>query len=283
MGHDVGVPDGHVYPPTDRPRVVGITIAPVKGLALSLRQEVWLGPVGVREDRAFFLVDASRRMVNGKTLGRLVQVAADFSAERGALTLTFPDGHLVAGVVALAEPQPVQFYRGQFDAQIVIGPWAAALSEFCGREVVMCRAPVTRQGADRGVRGAMSLVSRASLEALRAAAAVDAPIDSRRFRMLFEIDGVGAHAEDAWPGRMLDVGAATVRINDLVGRCAVTTHDPDTGTVDLPTLHILRRYRGNVDSVEKLPFGVFGEVIRPGRVRLGDAVTPEPISRLASA
>jgi uncharacterized protein YcbX len=262
--------------------VVGITIAPVKGLALSPRQEVRLGPIGVREDRAFFLVDARRRMVNGKTLGRLVQVAADFSADRGTLTLAFPDGHSVAGALALAEPRPVQFYRGKFDAQTVIGPWAAALSEFCGREVVVCRAPLTRQGVDRGVRGAISLVSRASLDALRRAGAVAAPIDPRRFRMLLEIDGVGAHAEDTWRGRTLGIGEATVRINDLVGRCAVTTHDPDTGTVDLPTLHILRRYRGNIDSVEKLPFGVFGEVIRPGRVRVGDSVTPEPISRFAS-
>ena len=44
------------------------------------------------------------------------------------------------------------------------------------------------RGRDRG--GWVSLVSRGSLERLRAEAGVDEPVDGRRFRMLFEIDGV---------------------------------------------------------------------------------------------
>jgi hypothetical protein len=34
-----------------RPRVAWISVAPVKGLALALREEVLLEPFGVREDR----------------------------------------------------------------------------------------------------------------------------------------------------------------------------------------------------------------------------------------
>jgi uncharacterized protein YcbX len=126
-------------------------------------------------------------------------------------------------------------------------------------------------GSDRGARGSISLVSTASLERLAAEAGVEA-VDARRFRMLFTIDRVGAHAEDGWVGRDVAVGEAVVRPNGLVGRCAVTTHDPDTGTPTLDTLHVLRGYRRDVPSDEPLPFGVWGEVVRPGRVRVGDAV-----------
>ena len=56
--------------------------------------------------------------------------------------------------------------------------------------------------ADRGRRAvAASLVSRGSLERLREEPGAEAPVDGRRFRMLFEIDGVPAHEEDDWIDR----------------------------------------------------------------------------------
>ena len=60
-------------------------------------------------------------------------------------------------------------------------------------------------------------------------------------------------------------------MQEVVGRCAVTTHDPDTGVRDLDTLRILARYRPP-DSGEPLPIGVWGGVEQPGIVRVGDAV-----------
>jgi hypothetical protein len=38
---------------------------------------------------------------------------------------------------------------------------------------------------------------------------------------------------------------------------------------------VLGTYRGEVETSEPLPFGVWGEVVEPGRVRLGDPVEPE--------
>ena len=58
-----------------------------------------------------------------------------------------------------------------------------------------------------------------------------------------------------------------------VGRCAVTTHDPDTGRRSLDTLQLLAETRGDVPTTEALPFGVWGTVLTPGRIRLGDEVT----------
>ena len=99
-------------------------------------------------------------------------------------------------------------------------------------------------------------------------------MDGRRFRMLFGIDGVDAHAEDGWLGRHVEFGDAVVVPHGLVGRCAVTTKSPETGEKDLDTLRTIKRYRPDVDGEEPIPFGVFGSVERPGRVRVGDAVKP---------
>ena len=59
-----------------------------------------------------------------------------------------------------------------------------------------------------------------------------------------------------------------------VGRCAVTTQNPETGSPDLDTLKALARYRGDVVTTEPLPFGIYASVAQPGRVRVGDPVEP---------
>ncbi len=92
--------------------------------------------------------------------------------------------------------------------------------------------------------------------------------------MLIEVDGVDAHAEDRWLGQRLQVGGAVLRFDGHVGRCLVTTRDPETGVVTLPTLDLLRGYRRDLESTEPLPFGIYGRVLRPGTVRVGDTVEP---------
>ena len=52
----------------------------------------------------------------------------------------------------------------------------------------------------------------------------------------------------------------------------ITTRDPETGVVDLKTLHLLQSYRGELETDEPLPFGVYGAVRRAGRIRVGDPV-----------
>ncbi len=90
--------------------------------------------------------------------------------------------------------------------------------------------------------------------------------------MLIEIDGVPAHDEDGWVGQRARVGGASVRWIGHVGRCLTTSRDPDTGTIDLPTLDMLGGYRGQSKTTEPLPFGIYGEVIEPGDIRVGDPV-----------
>lgn len=234
------------------------------------RPELTLTASGVADNRRFFLVDERGRLVNGKHVGELTTIAARYDHERGVLTLTFPDGGGVEGTIRRGEPFRAHFFSRTLPARPVLGPWSDALSEWFGRTLRLVEG-VERGGVDRGRRGAVSLISRASLDGL-ARVAGEPEIDGRRFRMLVEIDGVDAHEEDAWVGARVRIGAAHVRFTGHVGRCSITTRDPETGLVDLPTLDLLRSYRGDLDTTEPLAFGVYGEVLEGGRVAVGDAV-----------
>ena len=158
------------------------------------------------------------------------------------LALTFPDGSRVEGVVELGEPVDAELYRLRRASHRVIGPWQEAISRHSGTPLTLLWAD--ESAVDRTPEGGtVSLLSRASLERLREEAGVEDEVDGRRFRMLFEIDGVEAHEEDRWIGREVRIGEATVRFNGDVGRCVVTSRDPDTGEIDLPTLVTLAKYR----------------------------------------
>jgi uncharacterized protein YcbX len=252
--------------------VAWVSVAPVKGLRLQHRDEVRLDESGVRGDRAFFLVDERAVMVSATRLGPLVAVVPEHDAQAQTLSLRFPGGDEVAGRIELGEPESVRFYGLKLRARPVRGPFSESLSRHCGKELRLVAAPPERTGVDRGHDGAATLVSVASLELLRARAAATEPVDPRRFRMTFGVDGLEAHEEDRWIDRDVRVGNALLRVSGNVGRCALTTRDPDTGVVDFKTLHHLETYRGDVPTTEPLPFGVHARVLRPGRVRVGDTV-----------
>ena len=249
-----------------------ISIAPVKALGLVHPDEVTREREGVRGNRRFWLVDGDGRLVNNKADGPLMRIRPEWNEQTGELALTFPDGTRVDGVVELGEPVEAAMYRRPQPSRRVVGPWQDALSAYAGRPLMLLYA--TRHAVDRGhATGSVSLVSQASLARLAREAGVEAPLDGRRFRMLFEIDGVEAHAEDGWLGLPVKIGDATIVPRGDVGRCAVTTKDPDTGVTDVDTLGALARYRRE-GQTEALPFGVYGSVAVPGRVRVGDAVAP---------
>jgi hypothetical protein len=250
-----------------------LLITPIKGLRVTPRDELMLERGGVRENRRFFLVDERGALVNAKTIGELTELIAEYRADDDTLSVTFPSGERISGHVSVGSEIDTRFFRATVRGPVVRGPWSQAISSHVGRSLRLVAAGPAGSGVDRGERGAVSLVSRGSLQRLAEVAGNDGEIDPRRFRMLVEVDGVDPHDEDAWIGHRVRIGEALVGFNGHVGRCLVTSRDPDTGTIDLPTLDLLREYRGDEPSSEPLPFGIYGEVIEPGAVRLGDPVS----------
>jgi uncharacterized protein YcbX len=249
--------------------VAWLAIAPVKGMHLHEAEQLDLERHGAAGDRRFVLVDDRWHLVNGKRLGRMVQVHPAWDAASGVLTLRFPDGAELSEPVQLGEEREFFAYRGARAARELIGPWSAVLSAWAGSEVHLVQPSEPGNGLDRTGRGGVTLLSTASLDALARAAGADA-VDRRRFRMTVGVAGIGPFSEEGWLGSSLRIGEAVVRVAGNVGRCAVTTQDPDSGSVDLPTLDLLHELRHDVPTTEPLPFGVWGEVAVPGRVRVGD-------------
>ena len=251
-------------------RVVRISIAPVKSLGLVHPESVELLSDGVRGDRRFWLVDADGRLFNYKRNGPMMTIRPAWDEATRQLSLSFPDGSQVADTVELGERVAAELYSNPHPSRRVIGPWEEAISASLGRPLTLLWSE--SHATDRGVGGGtVSIVARGSLERLGEEAGVEAPIDGRRFRMMFEIDGVAPHAEDEWIGSRIALGAAEIIINGDVGRCLVTSQDPDRGVTDLDTLGTLALYRRE-GQTEPLPFGVFGAVTTPGRVQVGDSV-----------
>ena len=186
--------------------------------------------------------------------------------------LRFPDGSEVVGDVELDAHIVTSFFGRPVEGRLVEGPWSDALSGYVGRPVRLARTEREGDGVDRGRLAGATLVSTASLDALRDAAGESRPVDGRRFRMTIGIAGVEPHAEDGWIGSEVRAGGATVAVREHVGRCSVTTLHPDRGVRDLDTLGTIAAYRGEVQTREPIPFGVWCEVVEPGPVAVGDPV-----------
>jgi uncharacterized protein YcbX len=248
--------------------VARLSIAPVRSLGLEHLDAVELTEKGVLEDRRFYVIDEAGRLVDQLIAGALVRVKAHTDPDATHLRLTFPDETVIEGEVALGEPVETEIHGRTGIGHVVVGPWADALEPFAGRRVRIVRCD--RPGGTR-VANAVSIVSDGSLARLAGELGM-AAIDSRRFRMLIEIEGADAHAEDAWIGGRIAIGSAVLEITRPDARCAITTHDPETGVRDLDTLRSIIGYRGVYDG-RKAIFGVLGEVAVPGRVSIGDAVT----------
>jgi uncharacterized protein YcbX len=243
----------------------------VKGLRVLAHEEIELSRDGAIGDRRFYLVDERGWMVNGKQIGTLNEIVASYDHAARRLELRFADGARVAGTVELGALLQTTFYGRPAQARELLGGFGDALSDHVGRPVRLVEG-VDRSGVDRGRGGAVSIVSRASLGALGRIAGVD-EVDARRFRMLVVVEGLDEpHEEDTWVGERVRVGDAVVRVRGHVGRCNITHRHPETGSADLQTLDLLRTYRAEIDTTEPLAFGVYGEVLVPGRVALGDGV-----------
>lgn len=237
-----------------------INVTPGKGLALSNPAAIELTRAGAKDDRRFLLVSEDGRLVNGKRIGGGLGLArAEWHDEDGVLALTLPDGSVVRDEVRRGEPTVTDVYERLITGTVVIGPFAEALSDLAGMRVRLIE---RQEGSWATDSRPATVVSRASLDAFGG--------DGRRFRMLFEIDGVEAFGEDGWRGRRLRVGEVTLLVEGPTPRCALPSYDPDTAERDRDVLRELLAARGPIDGEPCL--GVFAEVLELGVVRVGDTV-----------
>jgi len=255
----------------DGVEVTSLAIVPVKGTQLRTVKSVTLTRDGIRENRRFFLIDDKDQMVNATHLGALQTIVSNYDDADRRLSLSFPDGRTLDGEVRLGEEITTRFYDEPFAARLVEGDWSEAISGHAGKPLRLVEAD-DGGAVDRGQVGAVTLISRASLRRLAEQAERDS-VDGRRFRMLIEVDGIGAHEEDRWVGRTLRVGDAVLRGGGHVGRCVITNRDPESGEITLQTLKILGGYRRDLDTTEPVAIGIYGEIVQPGTVHVGDSVT----------
>ncbi|MCC6958894.1 MAG: MOSC domain-containing protein [Dehalococcoidia bacterium] len=110
----------------------------------------------------------------------------------------------------------------------------------------------------------VSIISTATIRALSEAGGV--PTDYRRFRMNFVVDvGDEPFTENAWAGKALSLGGASIAIHQPDRRCNMITLHPETGE---STPAVLKQ-AGELNSACA---GMYGSVLVEGRVTVGDTL-----------
>ncbi len=279
-----GPPEGRIRPgrgTSDRPggpdavssptmmKLARISVTPVKGTRLVHPDEVDLTPAGIPGNRRFFLVDRRGTLFSGGDHGPLVRVGSRFDPHGRLLELAIPGADPVSGPIDRSMgPIVVDFYGRPVPGQLVAGPFAEALSAYVGQPLQLVMAD--EEGAGSDVHH-LSLVALASVRDLGARNGRP-DLDPSRFRMDLELDGCAPFEEESWEGQELSIGDAVVRVEGRIPRCVVTTQDPGTGLKDFDTLKRIAEFRPFIEDPRGVGFGMYAEVVRPGRVRTGDAV-----------
>jgi uncharacterized protein YcbX len=250
------------------PTVTGFTTTPVKSMALTRPDHIELSKLGCLGDRRFLCVRSDGRRLSGISKATLMPIRPTYDAFAERLTLTFPDGSRVDGIANDAgERLTVELFDRAISVRVLNGPFADAIRTHA-RDDTLVFARVVEPGYGGGPHP-VSVISRASVADVGRHAG-DEHLDPRRFRMLIEIDGVDHYEEDAWQGRLVRFGGATVRIGARMNRCVMTTLDPDTGEQNAPVLDALAEHR-KVGT--ELLLGVYGDVDAPGTIAVGDDAT----------
>lgn len=188
--------------------------------------------------------------------GGLAGLATRYDDATGVLAIAREGREVARGDLRFAEGrQPIEDF----------------LTGYLGPEI---RGPVRLLAAPDGFRftdsksGFVSLVNLASVAAI--AQAQGAALDPLRFRANLYVEGMGAWAEAALPGRTLSIGGARLEVLKMTDRCAATGVEPGTGRRDMDIVQTLRQNFGHIDC------GVYARVIAGGRIKAGDAISFDP-------
>jgi hypothetical protein len=263
--------------------ISSLHIYPVKGLgAIDLTESLATGR-GLQYDRRWMVVNPEGLFFTQRDVPKMATVWTDLSAD--ALTLSAADADSV-DVPLEPEgktPMRVQVWNSVVDAVPASAAADKWLTEYLGTPCRLVFMPEsTRRASNAAYAGPDKLVgfadgyaflvtTRASLDDLngRLKAKNHPPLPMNRFRPNLVVDGAQPYSEDGW--KEFQVGEAVLRGAKPCGRCQVTTTDQATGEVRGPEpLLTLASYRDSKEFGQM--FGMNCVTVRPGRVRVGDAV-----------
>ncbi|MFF0698531.1 MOSC domain-containing protein [Streptomyces tendae] len=252
--------------------VARLEVTATKGFALRQVPELQVERTGIVGNREFFLVDIDERLYSVPRDPVFLTRWTAYDPASGIFSM----GR--GGAVECAqELRPVGAVRSfRLDERTVPGrwapgPWDDVLSELAGRELRLVHGAEPGGGHDAHP---VTLQSTASLAAL-GSESNGRPVDPRRFRLNITVDqNGGPFQEDAWKGRVLQIGQCQLRVGDGVPRCLAVEHRPQDGDRALQMLARIRRVRGATVSAwgPAVLFGVYADVVRPGRIALADTV-----------
>jgi uncharacterized protein YcbX len=199
---------------------------PVKSMAGEPLQQATLTPLGIQGDRVVHVESANGHYVTSRTHPKLLGYHG---------TLASSGEPLVDGL-----------------------PWTDAKVQRIAVQIAGPGAKLVRDESER------------RFDVLPLLVATDGAItafghDSRRLRPNMVISGVDGSGERTWPGRCLRIGDVYIGVQDLRGRCVMTTFDPDTLKQDHRVLQeIVQKFGG------QLALNCY--VLRSGKIKIGDQV-----------
>lgn len=199
---------------------------PVKSLAGERLTRISMGELGFEGDRKVLVVGPNGRVLTSRTQYKLLGLKGTTSADGQPLI----SGH----------------------------PWNSAEALQLVREATVPGAQLTYyNGPERFDILPLLVATDGAIEAFG--------YDTRRLRPNIVVGGVEGLAEREWPGKCLRIGDTAIGIQDLRGRCVMTTYDPDTLEQNPRVLkEIVQKFGG------ELALNCF--VIRGGELQVGDAV-----------
>lgn len=247
---------------TADPRLAAIQRFPVKGLSPDALEHVHLAAGAMLpDDRRFALVygdpslpGAKPRFAALKSEPRLAELETRFDAASGELVLARRGRPVARGVIT----EPI--------GRTLIEQFLLSFLGDSGRgslRIIGAEPQDVGYGDTGGAH--VSLLNLASVHDLERVTRM--PVDPRRFRANFWIEGLPPWIERHWVGREFGLGSARLRSVGAIDRCRATNIDPATAEIDMNLPLTLRRAYGHIQC------GLYCRVIAGGDVAVGDRLT----------
>ncbi len=231
---------------------------------------------GIRNDRAFALVEANGNFVGPQQHCEFIPLKFTLRNDESSILLELPDGRVVEGPATYNNQTFSIEHAGLRSIEVaeVEGPWTKVLTVFAGRPIRLVKCLSKGRAIDVFP---ITFLTTGSLR--RLAREVGASVDPSRLRAGFIISNEVEHEEDSWSERSLSIGTAVLKVRTGVPRCQVVGFNPKGGQRDQDVMKALINYRDKVNLPDGLlpnyatpGFATYAEVIREGTVAIGDSV-----------